>query len=46
MFGSRIYGMDLIVNGGGLTISAKSFIDTARSASADQDDTWSSAGIH
>ena len=45
MFDSRIFVMDLIVIGG-FTIAAKSFIDTAGSASAYQDDTWSSAGIH
>ena len=45
MFNSRINGMDLAVNGC-FIIAAKSFVDTARSASAYQDDTWSSAGIH
>ena len=45
MFDSRIFGMDLIFNGG-FTIAAKSFVDTTRSASAYQDGTWSSARFH
>jgi hypothetical protein len=45
MFDRRIYVMDLTLNGG-FPIAAKSFVDTARSASAYQYDTWSSARMH